>query len=114
MLKQSLLLLTGSQDPAALRLKQSLLITHGTVYGYTTPETLTKEYVGISSSFTNGWVLPWRPDLYPALPAPPAIFGPMTNNAPIDVISWYAGPGSVGEDGMGWWRQCLTLFMRHI
>ncbi len=113
MLKQSILLLTGSQDSADLRLKQSLLITHGTVYGYTVPEALAKEYVGISSSFTNGWVLPWRQDLYPALPATPAIFGPLTHNEPIDFIHWYAGPGSVGEDGLEWWRQCLTL-LRHI
>ena len=113
MLKQSLLLLTGSQEPAALRLKQALLITHGTVYGYTVPAALAREYSGISASITSGWAMPWRSALYPSLAATPALFGPLTDNAPIDVIHWAAGPGVVGATGLEWWQQCLPI-LRHI
>jgi len=112
MLKQSLLLLTGSQEPAALRLKQALLITHGTVYGYTVPAALAREYSGISASITSGWAMPWRSALYPSLAATPALFGPLTDHSPIDFIHWDAGAGVEPPSALFPWQQCLTLLTR--
>lgn len=56
----------------------------------------------------------WRNNLFSKADMPTLPLGTMTDNAPIDVISWNAGQGLVVVDGMEWWQQCMTLFMRHI
>ena len=97
-------------------IKRSLLLTHGTIYGTATPDTLFKGYEGVTTSITNGWTVPWRTNLYlnTVITAGNFRVGPMTKNEPIDVIHWAAGPGKIHPSGLEWWQQCLTLFMRHI
>lgn len=73
------------------------------------------EYSGLSSTVVAG-VAPQPNDSdYPYMVAPEGcVHGPMTDNGPIDVVSW-EGSGVMAPDGyLEWWQQCLTLFMRHI
>lgn len=96
-----------------LQLKKSLLITHGTVYGEIPADPGHIDYAGISSSISDSWELPWRQELYHVQAPDQLPFGPLTDNAPIDVVSW-PGTGELSPSGMEIWQQCLTLFMRHI
>lgn len=94
-------------------LKHSLLLIHGTIYGYLVVESPPQNgYEGISSSFTNGWSVPWRQDQYFVQLAAPAPFGPMTDNSPIDVVHWNAGLGAGPPSALFPYQQCLTLLTR--
>jgi hypothetical protein len=82
--------------------------------GYLPPALFYKEFEAISTSISAGWTVPWRQDLpWMAGLAALILYGPLTDNAPIDVIHWSA-EGDMGESGLEIWQQCLTLFMRHI
>lgn len=95
-------------------LKHSLLLTHGTIYGYVADSLPYVDYTGKSTSVVKfADQAEWRAALYPVIPASPVLDGSMTNNAPIDFHHWTMA-GYVGESGLEWWQQCMTLFMRHI
>jgi hypothetical protein len=102
-------------NPTELELKNSLVLIHQTIYGDIPVEVPYSVTTAITSSIENSWLVNYRQDLYYKSPALSSnIFGPMTNNMPIDTVHWYAGPGHVPETGMEIWEQCMTLFMRHI
>ena len=96
-------------------LKQSLLLTHGTIYGYVAASLPWRDYDnGRSPSvFKRADQVEWRNTLYPATMHPQVPVGPMTDNATIDFHHWNMA-GHIGESGLEWWQQCMTLFMRHI
>jgi hypothetical protein len=98
-------------------MKRSLLILQGIVYGDLTmpyPDLL-KIMDNLPGGIVAAASVPWRNDTpYLAAPANFNLYGPMTDHAPIDMISWAAGPGVIGPTGMEIWEQCMTLFMRHI
>jgi len=104
-------------NPTAIEIKHSLLLIHGTIYGCLPephPEML---YVwpGRSNSLVRAEATPWRASVpYTCLAADHDVVGTITHNEPIDVVSWYAGPGEIKITGMEIWEQCMTLFMRHI
>ncbi len=102
-------------NPTELELKNSLLLIHQTIYGELIGEGTYFVPSLLSSSIENSWLVNYRQDwFYKAAPASYSLFGPMTDNMPISVTHWYAGPGHVPETGLEIWEQCMTLFMRHI
>jgi len=83
--------------------------------GYIPEQQFYKGFDAIPSRIAYSFTIPWRQDIYSAWPPQDnLVFGPLTNNAPIDVISWIAGPGEIKITGMEIWQQCMTLFMRHV
>lgn len=94
-------------------LKQSLLLTHGTIYGAIAPALSWHDCPGKPSGFAfMADQVAWRSGLYYSQLSLPELMGPVTDNAPIDVIQWTT-VGHKGESGMEWWQQCVTLLMRH-
>lgn len=95
--------------------KHSLLLTHGTIYGLLADSiewvNFTGRPVGIDIWNTTPQIFATIP--YGASPADHPL-GLVTNNAPIDVVSWYAGPGDIKLTGLEIWQQCMSLLMRHI
>ena len=95
--------------------KSAYLLLHGTIYGDIATALPWKDMPGKSASVcTRADQVAWRNNLFSKAAMPTLPVGTMTNNAPIDVISWNAGPGMAVVDGVEWWQQCMTLFMRHI
>ena len=92
-------------------LKQSLLLTHGTVYGVMLP---VAPWVDCQNMDRWGSTTPWITTV-PYVAAGPLenMVGSLTDNSPIDLISWTAGPGQLCPDPMEWWRSCTHLMM-HI
>jgi hypothetical protein len=93
-------------------LKQSLLLTHGTVYGHAMPA-VPVGFTGMSASIERHNVagFNWDADVpylatYTANP-----LGTMTDNSPIDIISWTV-TGSPAVDLLAPWRQCAVLLTR--
>lgn len=93
-------------------LKHSLLLTHGTIYGYSAESAPWTAFAGSNVVRRTGPV-EWRADLYTHENHKDMPVGMMTDNTPIDFISWSV-VGHVSESGLEWWQQCMTLFMRHI
>lgn len=95
-------------------LKQSFLLTHNTIYGFAPEPTLIKSFDDISSSFPNGWAVPWRLNV-PSNQNPQVVeCGDYTEVVPIDVVHWELYGAKEGRSGLEIWENCLTLFMRHI
>lgn len=95
--------------------KSAYLFLHGTIYGEIADALPWEDMPGKSASVcTRTSQDDWVDNLFSKAAPPILPLGTMTNNAPIDVISWNAGPGAPVVDGMEWWQQCMTLFMRHI
>lgn len=95
-------------------LKQSLLLTHGTIYGYAAPQLPWQRRSDFSPSLdAMSDQVTWRSGLYPALQPEVYDFGEVTDNATIDFYSWNHD-GDIVRTGHEWWEQCMTLFMRHI
>lgn len=95
-------------------LKHSLLLTHGTTYGYIPTVLQGKDCTDrFPALYRMADQVEWRSGLYPSEVASSCFVGSMTDNAPIDFHSWSV-IGNIGETGMEWWQQCMTLFMRHI
>lgn len=96
-------------------MRADLLLLHGTIYGYLGETDGNYVFPDLPSGFVNAEVVPWR-DNIPFVTGPNTdMYGPITaDNIPIDVVSWPAGTGVVGPNGLDIWQQCLTLFMRHI
>lgn len=69
----------------------------------------------LPSAMAAAAAVSWRDDIpYVVASADHDIVGPITDSSPpISVVSWEAA-GAIKETGMEWWRQCMTLFMRHI
>lgn len=97
-------------------LKQSLLLTHGTVYGQMPEYIQPYVFPDRTSSKKNAELVPYQRDwFYLHQGSTSHLIGTKTHDSsPIDILSWYAGQGETGETGMEIWQQCLTLFMRHI
>ena len=94
--------------------KQSLLLTHGTIYGYTADSLPFHVYDALSKSVVKrADQVEWHSTLYPELQIADVLDGMLTNTAPIDFYHWNIA-GDVGESGLELWQQCMTLFMRHI
>ena len=95
--------------------KAGLLLIHGTVYG-TIAEALPwrdMDNKSVSVCKLTSQV-DWRNNLYPNAQPASCLQSPLlTDNAPIDVISWNL-TGYTGESGLEWWQQCMSLFLRHI
>lgn len=92
-----------------------LLLTHGTVYGVMPPAIPWIGFIGLSATVTAA-VAPQPESVdYPYAVAPlNCLSGTLTDNSPIDVISW-TGVGKCASEGhLAWWEQCMTLFMRHV
>jgi len=91
-----------------------LLLLHGTIYGDIAQVLPVVQFTGRSSNFDAQVDQDeWREDLFGAYLPEAAISGTMTYNEPIDFIHWTMD-GHIGETGMEWWQQCMTLLMRHI
>jgi len=96
-------------------LKHSILLTHGTVYGVLVSALDAVPYHGLSPSICKfSGQDQWRDELWPVIAPPAFLEGVMTDMAPIDFVHWDTGTGFVSEGCFSWWRQCMTLFMRHI
>lgn len=96
-------------------LKQSLLLTHGTIYGDIA------EYLPFidcipdvnPTAVRSASVTEWRAGQMQPESRQEILMGTMTDNAPIDFHHWTM-VGGIGESGLEWWQQCMTLFMRHV
>ena len=94
-------------------LKESLLLTHGTVYGDIAADTPWIDYAGKSDNIDLwGSTTFWLTNIPGAGAFIPSLYGPMTDQTPIDVIHW-SMIGSKGETGMEWWQSCLSM-LRHL
>lgn len=90
-----------------------LLLLHGTIYGHLGASLPWADFSAKSASLDKmADQTEWRSGLFPTELAAGALDGAMTDNAPIDVVSWSAS-GSIGETGLELWRQCMTVLMRH-
>lgn len=94
-------------------LKQSFLITHGTIYGELPPSvdwvaasSITSTILGCCSSLST-----WRSGLNSKYDAGFLGNGPMTNVVPIEVIHWN-GNANAPYDTLTPWEQCVTLLSR--
>lgn len=109
---------TSGGDPNVLRelmQRHSLLIIHGTIYGEIDFSPGAREWSDRQAGVVAAELISFRADWpYKAPPPDYSLYGGMTEYTPIDVISWYAGPGDYGWTGMEIWQMCLTLFLRHI
>ncbi|HBI15014.1 MAG TPA: hypothetical protein DDY20_05800 [Desulfobulbaceae bacterium] len=94
-------------------LKQSLLLTHGTIYGNLPPAEPWIDFSGKSANIDQ-WGTPvfWLADIPYAASPDPAVVGTLTDNSPIDFIHWDAGPGVEPPSALFPWQQCLTLLTR--
>lgn len=94
-------------------LKQSLLLTHGTVYGQIDP--LAALALSPKSTNIDQWDNPdynWRVGLFEIRTMAPASTGTMTDNAPVDLVHWGA-TGHLALSPMAHWRTCMKV-LRHI
>lgn len=95
--------------------KSAYLLLHGTIYGEIAEPLQWKDYTGKSASVcTRTSQVDWRSNLFSKAAPPVMPLGTMTDNAPIDVVSWGGNVGHIGPTGLEWWQQCMTLFMRHV
>lgn len=98
---------------SVLLLKKSLLLTHGTIYGAVAVGPVVVQAADVTDSIErhNYPGFDWDADT-PYLEAfPTSQLGTVTDNAPVDVISWAAG-GNQPYDTMAPWRGCLVLLER--
>lgn len=95
--------------------KQSLLLTHGTIYGTVGgPVGPWVDFASLSASFNKqAGVSAWMDALFYKGDPEVDLTGALTDNLPIDVVSWQ-NTGRLDHTGLEWWQQCMTLFMRHI
>lgn len=94
-------------------LKQSLLLTHGTIYGNMPPAEPWIDFSGKSANIDQ-WGSPvfWLADV-PYVAAPTlSVVGPLTENSPIDVVHWNAGLGAEPPSALFPYQQNLTLLTR--
>lgn len=94
-------------------LKHSLLLTHGTVYGQIDP----LGWFDLRPKSTNidQWDDPgydWKQGLFDLRTMAATATGAMTENAPVDLVSWSVA-GSLEVSPMVQWRGCLKL-LRHV
>lgn len=97
----------------SILLKQSLLLTHGTVYGQIDPllvHALSPKSVNIDQ--WNDSAYDWKVGLFERRIMAPTDTGTMTNNAPVDFIHW-STTGTAALSPMVPWRNCTKL-LRHI
>jgi len=91
-----------------------LLLLHGTIYGYAQPVLPVIQFNGRSSSYDAiNDPVDWRGGLFGKYYPIDDFYGGMTFNEPVDFIHWPID-GRLGETGLEWWQQCMSLFMRHI
>ena len=95
--------------------KAGLLLIHGTVYGSICQPL---QFVTASDMTENAshWGSPeWWDDSPVMLPPAQSLAGVQTIGLhSIDFVHWDAGGGEYTPFELGWWRACMTLFMRHI
>lgn len=92
-----------------------LLLTHGTIYGTLPPAVPWAIFADMPTTVAAAVAPQPESADYPYAVAPPGyLSGTLTDNSPIDVISW-TGAGKFASEGhLSWWEQCMTLFMRHV
>ena len=94
-------------------LKQSLLLTHGTVYGQIDPlAVLSLSPKSVNIDQWNNPDYDWRVGLFEIRTMADSDTGSMTNNAPVDLVHWSAA-GSLALSPMVPWRTCMKV-LRHI
>lgn len=97
----------------SILLKHSLLLTHGTVYGQRqslAPVDLADKSINIDQ--WNNPAYDWKVGLFERRSMAATGTGTITDNAPVDLISW-STTGSAALSPMAPWRNCMKL-LRHI
>lgn len=96
--------------------KSALLYLHNTIYGDIATALPFVDMPGKSASIcVRSSQVDWRNNLFSRAAAAQLSVGMLTSNAaPIAVVNWTAGGGHCVVDGMEWWSQCMTMFMRHV
>lgn len=114
LLNSSLLLIRPQDDNSSRskRLKYDLLLTHGTIYGVINESLEAVQFDGINISIENSWSARTKPFYAPyASIAETAVSGTMTNNVPIEVVSWGV-TGAAPANNLWPWQSCVTLLTR--